>query len=62
MPVPLAAERDAFFREATHQAQRLRLRIPTMDEVASAERYAAGSADYGAKWAYCIVDTMRKAA
>jgi hypothetical protein len=58
----LAAERDAVFREATHQAQRLGLRVPTMDEVASAERYAAGSADYGAKWAYCVVDAMRKAA
>ena len=58
----LAAERDAVFREATHQAQRLGLRVPTMDEVVSAERYAAGSVDYGAKWAYCVVEAMRKAA
>ena len=52
------AERDAVFREAAHQAQKLGLRCPTMDEVASAERYAMGSVDYGAKWAYGIVDAM----
>jgi hypothetical protein len=56
-----AAERDAVFREAAHQAQKLGLRAPTMDEVVSAERYAAGSIDYGAKWSYCVVQEMRKA-
>jgi hypothetical protein len=56
-----AAERDAVFREATHQAQKLGLRVPTMDEVVSAERYAAGSIDYGAQWSYCVVQEMRKA-
>ena len=56
-----AAECDAVFREATHQAQKLGLRVPTMDEVVSAERYAAGSIDYGAKWSYCVVEEMRKA-
>lgn len=58
----LAAEREAVFREATHQAQRLGLRVPTMEEIVSAERYAAGSVDYGAKWAYGVVEAMRKAA
>ncbi|MGF6976037.1 hypothetical protein QFZ94_004487 [Paraburkholderia sp. JPY465] len=58
----LAAERDAVFREATLQAQRLGLRVPTMDEVVSGERYAAGSVDYCAKWAYCVVEAMHKAA
>nr|WP_241019530.1 hypothetical protein [Burkholderia sp. Ac-20345] len=58
----LAAERDAVFREATHQAQSLGLRAPTMDEVVSGERYAAGSVDYGAKWAYCVVEAMHKPA
>lgn len=55
----LAAERDAVFREATRQAQMLGMRVPTMAEVASAERYATGSADYGAKWAYGVVEAMR---
>ena len=53
------AERDAVFREATHQAQKLGLRVPTMDEIAAAERYAMGSVDYGAKWAYGGVDAMQ---
>jgi hypothetical protein len=58
----LTAEREAVYRESTHQAQMLGLRVPTMDEVVSAERYATGSVDYGAKWAYCIVNAMRGAA
>ncbi|WDD90274.1 hypothetical protein Bsp3421_000097 (plasmid) [Burkholderia sp. FERM BP-3421] len=58
----LAAERDAVFREAALQAQRLGLRVPTMDDVVSGERYAVGSVDYGAKWAYCVVEAMRKPA
>lgn len=53
-------ERDVVFREAAHQAQRLSLRAPTMDEVVAAERYAMGSADYGAKWAYGVAEAMRK--
>jgi hypothetical protein len=61
-PVADGATRQRFFREVTHQAHRLGLRVPTMDEVASAERYAAGSVDYGAKLAYCVVDATRKAA
>jgi hypothetical protein len=58
----LTAERDAVFRESVHQAQKLGLRVPAMDEIVSAERYATGSVDYGAKWAYCIVNAMRRAA
>jgi len=54
------AERDAVFREAAHQAQKLGMRVPTMEDVAAAERYAMGSADYGAKWTYRVVDAMRK--
>lgn len=54
------AEREAVFREATHQAQKLGMRIPTMDEITAAERYARGSVDYGAKWAYGVADAMRK--
>lgn len=55
----LAAERDAVYRESVHQAQKLGLRAPTMEQVISAERYATGSIDYGAKWSYCIVNVMR---
>jgi hypothetical protein len=58
----LTAEREAVFRESAHQAQMLGLRVPSMDEIVSAERYATGSVDYGAKWAYCVVDAMRRAA
>ena len=32
-----------------------------LEKVQDAERYAMGSADYGAKWAYRIADVMRKA-
>mgnify|MGYP001612654306 CR=1 FL=1 len=55
-----AAERDAVYREAAHQAQKLGLRRPTMDEVVSAEQSACGHADYGAKWAYRITEVMTK--
>ncbi|MDR6389261.1 hypothetical protein [Paraburkholderia phenoliruptrix] len=58
----IKCEREAVFREAAQQAVFLGLRAPTMDDVARAERYAMGSADYGAKWAYCIVDVMRNSA
>lgn len=56
----MAAELDAVHRESVIQAQALGLRAPSREEVESAERYALGSADYGAKWAYRVVDAMRK--
>ncbi|WP_157638500.1 hypothetical protein [Burkholderia ubonensis] len=49
------------FRESLRQAQKFGLRAPSMDEIVSAERYAMGSIDYGAKWAYGIVEAMHKA-
>lgn len=52
------AEREAVFRECAHQAQTRGLHAPSMDEVTAAERYAMGSADYGAKWAYQLVKVM----
>lgn len=55
----IKAEREAVFREAVHQAQKLGLRAPTIAQVIDAERYAMGSIDYGAKWAYCIVKIMQ---
>ena len=56
-----AAERDAVYREAAHQAQKLGLRCPTIDEVEAAARYASGSIDYGAKWAYQVTNIMHGA-
>jgi hypothetical protein len=56
----MTAELDAVYREAVFQAQALGMRVPSREEVVSAERYAMGSADYGAKWAYKVVDAMRK--
>ena len=58
----MAAELGAVHRESVHQAQALGLRVPTVDEVKDAERYAMGSADYGAKWAYRVVDAMHRKA
>ena len=54
----IKAEREAVLRECAHQAQMRGLRAPSMDEVTAAERYAQGSADYGAKWAYQLVRVM----
>ena len=56
-----AAERDAVYREAAHQARKLGLRCPTIDEVVSAEQSACGHADYGAKWAYRVTEAMHAA-
>lgn len=56
----LTAERGAVLREATTQAIQMGLRAPTMYEVVRAERYATGLIDYGAKWAYGVVEAMRK--
>ena len=55
----MAAERYVVHQECVRQAQSLGLRTPTIDEVAVAERYAMGSADYGAKWAYQLVRVMK---
>ncbi len=55
----IKAERDAVYRECVHQAQRMGLAAPSMDAVAAAERYAMGSVDYGAKWAYQLVNVMK---
>jgi len=56
------AERDAVHREAGHQADKLGLSAPSIVDVEAAERYARGSVDYGAKWAYQVVDAMRRPA
>ena len=56
----LTAEREAVLCEATTQAARLGLRVPTMGEIVITERRAIGAADYGAKWAYGVTEYMRK--
>lgn len=58
----IAAELEAVFEAARLAAGQHGLRPLSMDEIKSAERYARGSADYGAKWAYTVVDAMRRAA
>lgn len=35
------------------------LPVPTLEEVAEAERYAQGSCDYGATWVYMVERMMR---
>lgn len=51
-------ETDAVFRACEREARKLGLQAPTMEQVQSAERYAMGSVDYGAKWAYQLVRVM----
>lgn len=54
-----AAELTAVHAAAGAAARAMSLREPTLDEVCAAERYARGSADYGAKWAYGLERCMR---
>jgi len=56
----MAAEVAAVHREAVHQAQAHGLRALSREEVERAERYAMGSADYGATWVYKVVEAMRR--
>lgn len=55
------AEIDAVHAAANKAARALGLRALTREEVMAAESYARGSADYGAKWAYGVVERMKKA-
>ena len=55
------AERRAVYRAAQSAATSMGLRVPSMEEVVAAERYAMGSTDYGAKWAHGVVRAMRAA-
>lgn len=48
------AEIGAVWRAARDYAQAHDLRVPTIAQVEECERYASGSVDYGAKWAYQI--------
>ena len=52
------AERMAVWKAASEYAQAHGMTVPTMEQVKSAERYAMGSIDYGAKWAYQVERCM----
>jgi hypothetical protein len=60
LEVWIEAELQAVFAAARLAAERHGLRMLSLDEIKSAERYARGSADYGSKWAYTVVDSMRR--
>ena len=55
------AEVNAVWRAARDYAQQRGLRVPLLEDVARAERYASGSIDYGATWAYRVAEMMRAA-
>jgi len=50
---------EAVHRAACSYAVDHGLHQPSMEEVAAAERYARGSADYGSKWAIVLAEKMR---
>ena len=52
------AERLAVWSAANLYAQRNGLQSPTLEQVEAAERYAMGSVDYGAKWAWGVERLM----
>lgn len=62
LDVWIAAELQVVFEAAQLAAERPGLRKLSMEEVQSAEGYARGSADYGSKWAYTVVGSLRRSA
>ena len=54
-------ELEAVHRAACSYAADHGLHQPSMEEVAAAERYARGSADYGSKWAIVLAEKMHQA-
>jgi len=55
----IAAERQAVYLTSVRLAANMNLAAPTLEQVRSAETYALGSIDYGAKWAYALCKVMR---
>lgn len=53
-------ERITVWNAAKDYALMHGLRIPTLEEVKKAEDLASGHIDYGSKWAYGVVEYMRK--
>lgn len=56
----IRCEREAVYRAACLCAEQHGLAKPTMQDVEPAERYALGSADYDAKWAYGLAAHMTR--
>ncbi|MGH8465707.1 MAG: hypothetical protein ACRER5_16310 [Pseudomonas sp.] len=54
------AESHAVWKAACESASIHGLRPPTLAEVDDACTYASGSIDFGAKWAFAIVDVMNR--
>lgn len=54
----ISAERDAVWKAACAFARANGLDEPSIELVARAERYAMGSTDYGATWAYTLERLM----
>lgn len=51
-------ELEAVHRAACTYAAEQGLHAPSLEQVAAAERYARGSADYGSKWALVLAEKM----
>jgi hypothetical protein len=56
----ILSERKAVWSAARDYAQQHGLRVLSLEEIEAAERYAMGHIDYGAKWAYRIVECWQK--
>jgi organic hydroperoxide reductase OsmC/OhrA len=56
----ILAERSAVYNAALDYATRKNLVPLTMEEIEKAEIYATGSADYGAKWAFKVVQALER--
>ena len=54
-----AAERLVVWQTTRDYAQQHDLMIPTMEDIEHAEQYASGHIDYGAKWAYQLVEVIQ---
>lgn len=55
----IEAELQAVHATSVRLAASMHLSAPTLDQVRSAEVYARGSVDYGAKWAYALCRVMK---
>lgn len=53
-------ERYAVLNAARAVAGIEKIASPTIDDVVDAENYAVGHIDFGAKWAYRLLEIMRK--
>jgi hypothetical protein len=56
----IIAERNVVYQTAVRYAQHNHLRIPTMEEVVSAETSACGHVDYAMKFAIQVADLLNE--